>query len=105
MSDNSKPPRGRMPSAHDIAEALIEEISHSGLDRSTPDRISDPDADTPVDIPRRASYTSAPPELRWLERRIGKSVLWGLKAIYTSIVIFVGSAVGSMLWSWLTSKH
>jgi|SRR5271157_2801992 len=92
---NNKPPREKMPSAHDIAEELLKEITHpGGLDRET---LNDPNADTPVE----PWHSSAPPEIRWIERRIGKTVIYAIKAVLISMLIFLGSAIGSMIWSWL----
>jgi hypothetical protein len=100
VDENHKSHRDRMPSAHDIAEELLKEVISSG---STGDfRHADPEADTPIDIP--AYHNSTPLELRWIERRIGKSVIWGVKAIVVSALIFIGSAMGSVLWTWINRK-
>jgi hypothetical protein len=100
---NNKPPSGRekIPSAHDIAEELLKEVVTNAKGRILVD-----DDDTPVDNPSRhypVEY-SAPPEQQWIERRVGRGVLWAMKAIVVSALIFLGSAMGSVFWAWLIRK-
>jgi pyruvate dehydrogenase complex dehydrogenase (E1) component len=94
---NNKRPRREMPSAHDIADELLKEVVTSNH------RLIDPDdEDTVPDIPAYHKPTSF--ESQWIERRIGRCVIWGIKAIVVSALIFIGSAVGSMFWSWLMKR-
>jgi hypothetical protein len=97
---NNKPPRDKMPSAHDIAEELLKEVVEGERRHNLEDEDTQPD----IPIHRHPVKQSDPPELLWIERRIGKSVIWGIKAIVVSALIFVGSAMGSVLWSWITRK-
>jgi hypothetical protein len=97
---NNKPPSGRqrIPSAHDIAEELLKEVISGHLPTD--------DDDTPVDPPshHHRIEQSDPPEQQWIERRVGRGVLWGIKAFVVSALVFLGSAVGSIIWSWLIRK-
>jgi hypothetical protein len=102
-SDEPRPHRARQPSAAEFVEAVIEVAktgSHPLLPEAEARRALD---DEPG--PRHSSSISEAPEMKWIERRIGRGVLWLLKGVGAAALVVIGSALGAFVWAWLTTRR